>query len=168
MNDPAPGDGYHRILFHTAVLVMACDGEIHADELRELQLANQRTGYFTGIDFDSELGRLSAGLEDDKQKVIQEYFHSLGSCEFDIVQRLQIVELVLRIVYADQRVHENEIRFCRMIQRELRVPDSLINQRFGSVPFLSARPNEAMKQSETLSCIAEHLSSFSMEDMRSI
>lgn len=169
MNDSVSESEYHHLLFRSAVLVMACDGEIHADELEELRLAHQRTSYFSGIDFDLEFSRLRDHLEGGKHEVIQKYFQALGEYELDTVQQLQILELVLRIIYADQRVDENEKRFCQMLLRVLRIPEAIIEKRFGSVPFLfTSSHDRKIEQAELVSAIADQLSIPAMEDMKVI
>lgn len=135
--DASSSEDYRRVLFHTAVLIMVCDGEIHSAEVQELRLASERTQYFSGLDFESEMKGLLERLDADKSMVIQEYVEELGALDLDPVQRLQVLELALRIVYADSVIHENEVRFCRVIQRVLNVPEPILAKRFGSVPFLS-------------------------------
>ena len=160
---------YRHLLFRTAVLVMACDGEIHADEIQELLIAHQRTNYFSGIDFDVELSRLRDQMETDKQAVIRNYFEVLSEHELDPVQQLQLLELALRIVYADQRVHENEKRFCQMIQRVLRIPEPIMEQRFGSVSFISSTSHgRKIKDGDLVTAIADQLSLPTMEDLKVI
>lgn len=169
MNDSVSGSEYHHLLFRTAVLVMACDGEIHAAEIEELRLAHQRTNYFAGIDFDAELSRLIDQIQGDKHAVIQAYFQTLGEHELDYVQQLQLLELALRIIYADQRVHENEKRFCQMIQRVLRIPEPIVEQRFGSVPFISVSSHDRkMKENDFVTAIADQLSTPAIEDLKNI
>lgn len=127
---------HQRILFRTAVLVMACDGEIHADEVRELKLASTSTKYFAGMDFDAEMCLVREQLEQDKIGTLRTHFRQLSERNFSPAASLQLLELVLRIIYADQRVHENEVRFCQLLQQVLRVPEAVIGKRFGSIPFL--------------------------------
>ena len=130
---------YQRLLFRTAILVMACDGEIHADEVRELKLAAKSTRYFSGLEFENEMALIRDQLRDDKVGTLREHFRQLSAQSLNPAAALHMLELVLRIVYADQRVHENEIRFCQLLQQILHVPEPVIEKRFGSVPFLVAQ-----------------------------
>lgn len=127
---------HERVLFRTAVLVMACDGEIHSDEIRELKLASTSTKYFSGVDFDVEMSLVREQLEKDKIGTLRTHFRQLSEQSISPAAALQLLELVLRIIYADQRVHENEVRFCQLLQQVLHVPEQVIQKRFGSVPFL--------------------------------
>ena len=136
---------YQRILFRTAVLVMACDGESHADEVRELKLAHECTQYFPGLDFDLEMSRVREQLEADKAYTFRAHFQQLAELNLDPAGGLQVLELVLRIIYADQRVHENEIIFCQLLQQVLRVPEPIIERRFGPISFLAVRHDSEKK-----------------------
>ena len=169
MNISVTKSEYHHLLFRTAVLVMACDGEIHADELEELRLAHQKTSYFSGIDFEMEFAHLRVQIETDKRAAIEKYFQTLSQYALDPVQQLQLLELALRIIYADKRVHENEERFCHMIQRVLRIPEPIIEQRFGSVPFITvAQHGRKIKDDDLVAAIADQLSLPTTEDLKVI
>ena len=127
---------YQRFLFDTAMLVMACDGDIHDDEIAEMGLAFQHSAMFKGLDFDAELKRFLAELHQDTRKTIDDYFKKLQSIELDPVQELQVLEIVLRIMYADDRADENEIRFLRLVKERLGVMDEIFYKRFGDVDVL--------------------------------
>lgn len=136
---------YQRVLFHSAMLVMACDGDIHASEINEMRLAFEKTRFFTDINFEKEMERLVSELHKDKTSMIHTYFEELGGLEVDPVQKLQILEIVLRIIYADDRVHENEVKFFRLIKDRLMVPNEIIFRRFGTIDFLSGKTHADKK-----------------------
>jgi len=130
---------YQRILFHSAMLVMACDGDIHTNEINEMRLAFERTQFFTDIGFDEEMERLVIELHKDKAGMIGTYLEELGKLDVDPVQKLQILEIILRIIYADNRVHENEVKFFRLVKDKLMVPNEIVFRRFGEINFLSGK-----------------------------
>ena len=127
---------YHRFLFDTAMLVMACDGEIHDKEIAEMGLAFKHSVMFKGLDFDSELDRFLAKLNGDAGAAIREYFDKIGTLRLDPVQELQVLEIILRILYADDRADENEIRFLMLVKDGLGVVDEIFHKRFGDVDVL--------------------------------
>lgn len=127
---------YQRILFETAMLVMACDGEIHPSELQEMELAFEKNLLFKNLNFDEELGRTTAAFDQDKKEVIMKYFEKIATAEFDPAQKLQILEIILRIMYADNRIEPNEIRFLKLVKSRLGVMDEIFIKRFGEVDFL--------------------------------
>jgi uncharacterized tellurite resistance protein B-like protein len=142
---------YHRFLFNTAMLVMSCDGEIHDDEVTEMRLALKHSVMFKGLDFDSELDRFQSELAADAGSAIGNYFEKLETLGLDPVQKLQVLEIVLRIMYADDRADENEIRFLRLVKDRLGVMDEIFFKRFGDVDVLpiGVAPEENKSSSVT-------------------
>ena len=127
---------YQKLLFETAMLVMVCDGEISESEIEEIKLAFAKNVLFGELDFAEELADLTTRLGEDKKGLISGYFDKVENGEFDPVQRLQILEIALRIMYADDRIEENEVRFVRLLKTRLGVMDEILRKRFGEVEFL--------------------------------
>ena len=127
---------YQRTLFETAMLVMACDGEIHPSEIQEMELAFEKSLLFKNLNFHEELGRITADFDQNKKQVVMSYFEKVASAELDPAQKLQILEIILRIMYADNRVEPNEIRFLKLVKSRLGVMDEIFFKRFGEVDFL--------------------------------
>lgn len=127
---------YQRILFDTGMLVMACDGEIHPNEVLEMQLAFQKSSLFKDLNFHEELERITAEFNQDKKQVVISYFDQVSSGDIKPTQKLQILEIILRIMYADNRIEPNEIRFLKLVKSRLGVMDEIFFKRFGEVDFL--------------------------------
>mgnify|MGYP000232159760 CR=1 FL=1 len=140
---------YQKILFRTAMCVMACDGEIHDDEIRELELAFEQTGFFQKLIFKDELESAVNDFERDEKQVVIDYFALISSSSFNPVQRLQVLEIILRIIYADHRIDENELHFLRIVKSKLNVPDEIFYKRFGEVSGLHVNYSETKLVSET-------------------
>ena len=52
-------------------------------------------------------------------------------------QSLQILEIILRIIHADNRLDPNEIKFLKIVKSKLKVPNEIFLKRFGDVNYLS-------------------------------
>lgn len=146
---------YHRFLFGTAMLVMACDGDIHDDEISELRLAFKNSAMFNGLDFDVEFKRFLAELHEDTRKTIDDYFEELQSIGLDPAQKLQVLEIILRIMYADDRADKNEIRFLRLVKEKLGVMDEIFYKRFGDVDVLLGGVRPAKKAPPSMNKFVE-------------
>ena len=107
---------YQRTLFETAMLVMVCDGDINDREIAEMRAAFDNSILFQDLTFEEELARLLEELERDKQKLVLDYFSKIETEDLSPVQKLQILEIALRIVYADDRVEPNEVRFVTLLK----------------------------------------------------
>lgn len=126
---------FEKLLFNTAVCVMACDGEIHDREIQELKLIAKNTPYFKDLDYKSELSIILKDVENNTN-IIKQYFEELKNAELSPVQELLILEVVLRMMYADNRIDENEVKLIRIIKSYLKIPDQIIFERFGEIDFL--------------------------------
>jgi uncharacterized tellurite resistance protein B-like protein len=127
---------YQKILFRTAMCVMACDGDIHHSEVREMEVAFEKTDFFKDLVFKTEIDFVLDRFKSSEKEFLIECVDNLSKATMSPVQELQILELALRIIYADNRVDKNEIDFLKIIKGCLSVPDEIFYSRFGDVPFL--------------------------------
>ena len=127
---------FKKLLFKSAVCVMACDGEIHDDEIKEIEIISNKTQYFKALDCNSELKTILDDIKDNGRKVIFNYLDSLSTLDLNTVQELLLLEVIMRIISADKKVDENEVRFLKLVKAKLKVHDELIKERFGVVDYL--------------------------------
>ena len=52
------------------------------------------------------------------------------------VEEMLVLEIVLRLVYADAKIDEKEIEFIKSVRSCLSLDDEMITQRFGAIDFL--------------------------------
>jgi len=128
---------FQRVLFQTAFCVMACDGHIDNREVAEIRAMNAGSAYFTGIDLTVELDGLLARLRTDGTRVVEDLFKTIENLDMSTVQELLLIEITLRIMNADERIDENEVRFLRRLRSGLALHNQTIKDRFGAVDFLS-------------------------------
>jgi uncharacterized tellurite resistance protein B-like protein len=127
---------FQKLLFRTAFCIMACDGDIDEREVAEIKKMNQSAAYFQGIDLSNELEALLTDLKEKGNRIVDELFDTLDGMEISTVQELLILEVTFRIIYADERVDENEIKFLRYLRSKLKVHNEIIRDRFGFVEYL--------------------------------
>ena len=131
---------FKKILFKVAFCAMACDGYIDDLEIKELHLIDKRTSYFASIDLSKELEQLISDFKSKGTQVIEELFEHLRETKLNAIQELLILEVALRIVNADDKHDENEIKFINLLRSKLELHDETINDRFGELSIL--RTNE--------------------------
>ena len=106
---------FRRLLLSSAFHAMACDGEVHEKEVREIHELSKGSSYFAELDLDLELKRLSDDLKESTRNSFRNYFGELRDSHLETLEQFQLVEVVLRVVYADKRIDENERLFMRKI-----------------------------------------------------
>ena len=127
---------FKKTLFKTAFCVMACDGHIDDLEIEEMKKINENTSYFKKVDLNSELDKLIEEVKKKGKLLVLDLFHTLRTTKYTIVQELLILEVVIRIINADNRVDENEIKFLNLIRSKLEVDNEILKDRFGNIPHL--------------------------------
>lgn len=128
-----------RLLFRTAFCVMACDGHIDDREIFEIKQMNKSAQYFKGIDLSQELEDLLGILKEKGKFIIDELFERISVMKLSTVQELLVLEVAFRMVNADGKLDENEIKFMRYLRSKLNIHDETIRDRFGAIDYLIDR-----------------------------
>ena len=129
-------NNFKKILFKVAFCSMACDGDIDIREIEELKIMDTNTSYFAEVDLSDELKQLVNDFKNKGTKVIQELFASLREIKLNPIQELLILEVALRIINADNKHDENEVKFINFLRSKLELHDETINDRFGKLDIL--------------------------------
>jgi len=137
---------FRELLLDSAFFVMACDGDIHDEELRAIRDLSERTPYFDGIELDARIAELTADLKSDSRRACLGYFARLREGELDSVQQLLVVEVVLRVTYADLRLDDNEVLFLKTAVKALGLHHEHLKQRFGSIEGFLEEENPQKSQ----------------------
>jgi len=127
---------FKKLLFKVAFCTMACDGEIQPEEIEEMKLMDKNTSFFEAIDLSDELSQLVDDFKNKGAKVIEELFSTLRETKLNPIQELIVLEVALRIINADKKHDENEIKFIHLLRSKLELHDQTINDRFGEIEIL--------------------------------
>ena len=127
---------FKKLLFKSAVWVMACDGEIQEDEIKEIEMIARKTPYFKDMDCSAELKALVEKITKTGKHVIEECFAKIKETDFTPVQELMILEVLMRIINADKKIDPNEVKFLQIVRSKLKVHDEIIVERFGRTGLL--------------------------------
>ena len=128
---------FKKILFKTVFCAMACDGYIDDLEIEEMRNIDKNTSYFKNLDLTNELNELIEEIKTKGKKIVLELFQILRTSKLTIVQELLIIEVAFRIINADHKVDENEIKFFNLLRSKLEVGNEILMERFGKIPYLS-------------------------------
>ena len=134
---------FNKQMLQTAFCVMACDGEIHELEIQEIQEIGASTPYFGDLEVKLGIETLLTELKSKGRAFFSDYFEDLEKQDIDDIQKLLLFEVALRIVYADKKVDENEVRVLRALKKRLGLMEELILDRFGEVKALGIQKDRA-------------------------
>ncbi|MFA7122476.1 MAG: hypothetical protein WC212_00335 [Candidatus Delongbacteria bacterium] len=127
---------FKHLLFKIAFCTMACDGHVDAREVELMRYLDKNTSYFNDIDLSKELELMIDEVKKDGKRLIHNVFESFRAGELDIIQELIVLEVVLRLIHADEKIENNEKDFVQLIRSKLLVPNQIIIDRFGAVELL--------------------------------
>lgn len=120
---------FRPLLLRCAVAAMACDGELHDDEVEEIRRMVDALPYFAGADPDGEIPsiieRLSSGTD-----TYEAMFGDLSEAPLKQHQRYQALEALLNVVGADGKLEPAEVTFVRRAKDALGVDDTSFIVRF--------------------------------------
>lgn len=127
---------FKKLLFKVAFCTMTCDGHIDKREINEMKIMDTNTSFFDAIDLSNELSQLIDEFHEKGTKVIEGLFETLRNNKLNPIQELLVLEVALRIIYADEKHDENELKFIHLLRARLDLHDETISDRFGEVNIL--------------------------------
>ena len=127
---------YKKLLFDIACSSMACDGHIDEREIKELQDIEKSTTFFKDIDLRRKLNRFVESFKINPEETIEEIIYKLKDALLNPVEEMLVLEIALRVVYADVKIDPKEIDFLKTIRGCLSIDDEIMTQRFGVIDFL--------------------------------
>ncbi len=130
---------FQNLILETMICATACDGEIDEREIAELRQIVQYAQYFRGLVINQVLNERLQAIQNDGRAFLNNFLKSLDAAQLHYAQELQIMEVILRIIHADERIDDNEVEFLKLVRTKLKVHDEIIQQRFGDIPFLPGK-----------------------------
>ena len=98
---------------------------------------DKNTTYFKDVDLSDELDFLVTQVKTEGKKIVKSLLNTLRVTKLSMVQELLILEVALRMINADNKVEENEIKFLNLLRSKLDVENEIIRDRFGNIPYLT-------------------------------
>ncbi len=121
---------FDRVLFKTAFAVMACDGEIHRNEISLFKNIAKTNPYFLNLDFENELKSVVDDIKSQGINYIENYLKVLQKFEIKEKQKLLLVEVILKIIEADKKIDDNELKFLNTVTSILNLNEQFLIMKF--------------------------------------
>lgn len=121
---------FKKFLFKSAVMTMACDGNIAEEEISEIKNMVFNEIYFMGFDHEDQL---KDGIDDIKvngKVAINQYLQELNSIELNEHQEILLVEVILKIIEADNEIQTSEIKFLQLVKSKLKIEEQTLIIKF--------------------------------------
>lgn len=121
---------FQKILLKAAVSSIACDGHIDDREIQELKQIADNEIYFIGFDYTDLLNEHLEYIKCNGIIAINELLDELGNSNLNPNQKLLLLEVVIRIIEADKKIEQIEIKFLQLIKTRLNLTDELVITKF--------------------------------------
>lgn len=111
---------FRKLLFKGAFNVMACDGEISESEVIELQGLLAHSPYFNGLDIQLELDAALMAIRQQGAATVLSFFEALETNELSEKQGIQLLEVLIKMIQADNRIDTHELTFIYNVRKSLK------------------------------------------------
>ncbi|WP_173972802.1 tellurite resistance TerB family protein [Flavobacterium bizetiae] len=121
---------FKTFLFKSAVMAMACDGDIANEEIKEIKNIVANEIYFMGYDFEEQLKITIKNIKVNVKNAINQYLQEIATNGLNEHQEILLIEVLLRIILADEKVEESEIKFLQMVKAKLKIDEQTLTVKF--------------------------------------
>lgn len=121
---------YPYLLLRTAFSFMTCDGHIDKHEVQAIKGMDKAERLFGDIDIAKELEVMLHKINLKGMDFLKDYFRRIDKAQLEVEQELELLQVAVDVIYADEFVKEEEVKFLRVLRTMLKVSDEVIIQRF--------------------------------------
>ncbi len=112
---------FNKVLLLTSVCCMACDGEIAQEEVDLIKMMARKKHLFGDIEIDKELDILVNEINIKGKSFLKEYLNILAENNLTEEEELQVVDVAVQTIRADNCIKYSEIMFFKVIRSNLKV-----------------------------------------------
>lgn len=121
---------FKDFLFKSAVIAMACDGDIAEEEINEIKNIVSNEIYFMGYDFEVQLQKNIEAIKINGKNAVNLFLQEIANNDLNEHQELLLIEVLLKIIQADTKVEENELRFLHLAKSKLKTDEQTLIVKF--------------------------------------
>jgi len=121
---------FKPFLFKSAVMAMACDGDIAEAEISEIRNIVANEIYFIGYDFEEQLKSNIENIKANGNNAIKQYLQEIVTSDLNDHQEILLIEVLLRMIFADGKVDESELKFLQMAKSKLKTDEQTLIMKF--------------------------------------
>lgn len=117
---------FKDFLFKSAVIAMACDGNIAEEEINEIKNIVANEIYFMGYEFEEPLQKNIDDIKSNGKNAINQFLQEITLNNLDEHQELLLIEVLLKVIHADTKVEENELKFLQLAKSKLKTDEQTL------------------------------------------
>lgn len=113
----------NELYLKTAFSCMACDGDIADEEVGLVKEFVKSSSFFSGLDVEAQLNGYIAEINEKGQRFLSEYITNVASFGLSEQQELDLAQIAIKMIEADNKIEYSEICFFKKIRAKLSVSD---------------------------------------------
>lgn len=117
---------FNKLLLKTAFSCMACDGDIDKREIKLIKRLHKEKKTFGDLDVNTEMDNLLIAINKDGHQFMRDYFDELTTSELTEADELNLIEVAIDTIKADEKVEYSEIKFFKVIRSKLKIDNDPI------------------------------------------
>src|SRR5690606_7918186 len=117
---------FNKLLLKTAFSCMACDGDIDKREIKLIKRLHKENKTFGTIDINAEMDTLLLAINKDGHQFMRDYFNELTNTNLSEANELNLIEVAIDTIKADEKVEYSEIKFFKVIRSKLKIDNEPI------------------------------------------
>lgn len=126
-----------ELYLKTIFCCMACDGDIADEEVELVRRLGSDNPLLHGIDVEQVINRWIGDINAEGAVFLKRYLNELSAADLSQDEQLQVIDLAIMTIEADERIEYSEVKFFKKLRSRLAVGDEEILRRHpGKEDFL--------------------------------
>jgi hypothetical protein len=105
---------------------MACDGDIAQEEIDMIKSVCVQMPILEGVDVENVLNAYISAINKNGALFLRKYLNELSAEKLTLEDELQIIDLSIRMIEADNHIEYTEVKFFKKIRSRLSISDEQI------------------------------------------
>jgi hypothetical protein len=124
---------FEKLLLKTAFCCLASDGNIDKREIDLIKVVFSEYEQYQGVNFDEKINSFIKIYNEKGKDFFTFYFDILKEESFTFEEELEIIDIAIRTIQADELVEYSEIKFFKIIRHNLKSTDEQILKKFPDI-----------------------------------
>lgn len=115
-----------ELFLKTMFCCMACDGDIAQEEIDMIKSVCVQMPILEGVDVENVLNAYISAVNKNGTLFLRKYLNELSAEKLTLEDELQIIDLSIRMIEADNHIEYTEVKFFKKIRSRLSISDEQI------------------------------------------
>lgn len=115
-----------ELFLKTMFCCMACDGDIAQEEIDMIKSVCVQMSILEGVDVENVLNAYISAINKNGALFLRKYLNELSAEKLTLEDELQIIDLSIRMIEADNHIEYTEMKFFKKIRSRLSISDEQI------------------------------------------